>query len=203
MVRRGAYLRVPCDATNNVGDFLAGVFGPVAILWLVLGFLQQGIELRQNAKALELQAEELKNSVEQQRQLVAATRSQVEAERENALLERERYSHAALPRFVLSGFGSSSSGNVTTYTSYLTNLGASASRVRIVGAPALKWHSLTYMAAFATDKVDRFDLQFASNHPSAGDRLSISYIDALGRPGSVSFRYVLTDQGVLEDVVQA
>ena len=32
---------------NEVGDFLAGVFGPLAILWLVLGFLQQGKELRQ------------------------------------------------------------------------------------------------------------------------------------------------------------
>ncbi|HEH8511533.1 TPA: hypothetical protein SH269_003856 [Pseudomonas aeruginosa] len=51
---------------NSVGDFLAGVFGPVAILWLILGFFQQGLELRQNNEALKMQADELRASVEQQ-----------------------------------------------------------------------------------------------------------------------------------------
>ncbi|EKF8202526.1 hypothetical protein [Pseudomonas aeruginosa] len=51
---------------NAVGDFLAGVFGPIAILWLILGFFQQGMELRQNNEALHLQATELRNSVRQQ-----------------------------------------------------------------------------------------------------------------------------------------
>ncbi|HRE16401.1 MAG TPA: hypothetical protein PLW86_04930 [Rhodocyclaceae bacterium] len=32
---------------NNIGDFLAGIFGPLAILRLILGFFQQGVELRQ------------------------------------------------------------------------------------------------------------------------------------------------------------
>lgn len=48
-----------CLKLNELGDFLAGTFGPIAFLWLVLGFLQQGRELR-------LQAEELRNSVQQQ-----------------------------------------------------------------------------------------------------------------------------------------
>lgn len=59
---------------NNLGDFLAGALGPLAILWLILGFFQQGIELRQNTEALRLQAHELKQSVEQQRQLVESSR---------------------------------------------------------------------------------------------------------------------------------
>lgn len=37
---------------NEVGDLLAGVFGPLAILWLILGFLQQGISMRQHAKEI-------------------------------------------------------------------------------------------------------------------------------------------------------
>ncbi|WP_064390972.1 hypothetical protein [Pseudomonas sp. RIT-PI-r] len=58
---------------NEVGDFLAGAFGPLAILWLVLGFFQQGAELRQSTEALKLQAEELKESVLQQAELAKAT----------------------------------------------------------------------------------------------------------------------------------
>jgi hypothetical protein len=57
---------------NEVGDFLAGAFGPLAILWLVLGFFQQGIELRLGTNALLIQADELKASVEQQAALVQA-----------------------------------------------------------------------------------------------------------------------------------
>ncbi|BAN54204.1 MULTISPECIES: hypothetical protein [Pseudomonas] len=59
---------------NEVGDFLAGAFGPVAFLWLVLGFLQQGYELR-------MQATELKNSVEQHKEMVKTTKQ----ERDRAL----------------------------------------------------------------------------------------------------------------------
>lgn len=43
---------------NEIGDFLAGLFGPAAFLWLVLGFLQQSSELR-------IQSEELRSTREQ------------------------------------------------------------------------------------------------------------------------------------------
>ena len=62
---------------NDWGDYLAGIFGPIAFFWLILGFIQQGTELEQNTKALQLQAEELKNSVEQQTQLVIAAQKQL------------------------------------------------------------------------------------------------------------------------------
>ncbi|MGQ1348546.1 hypothetical protein ACT4VF_04445 [Acinetobacter baumannii] len=58
--------------SNELGDFLAGIFAPLAFLFLYLGYKQQGRELQQNTKALNLQAQELQNSVEQQRLLVAA-----------------------------------------------------------------------------------------------------------------------------------
>jgi hypothetical protein len=57
---------------NEVGDFAAGAFGPVAFLWLVLGYIQQGRELKLSSEALRMQAEELKSSVAQQREMVAA-----------------------------------------------------------------------------------------------------------------------------------
>lgn len=74
---------------NEVGDFLAGAFGPVAFLWLVFGFLQQGDELRQGTKALELQASELKNSVEQQSIMARAASEQIESQRRSLQLQIE------------------------------------------------------------------------------------------------------------------
>lgn len=87
---------------NNLGDFLAGVFGPIAILWLVLGFFQQGYELRQNNKALKLQAEELKNSVDQQKEMVGIAGRQLEAELDKIVFEREQRAKALLPSFKMS-----------------------------------------------------------------------------------------------------
>ncbi len=58
---------------NEWGDFFAGASAPLAFLWLVIGYFQQGEELGQNTKALnqqeralQLQVDELKQSVEQQ-----------------------------------------------------------------------------------------------------------------------------------------
>lgn len=69
------WMEFKCLKLNELGDFLAGTFGPVAFLWLVLGFIQQGRELKLSTDALRLQAEELRASVAQQIQLVAAQNS--------------------------------------------------------------------------------------------------------------------------------
>ena len=57
---------------NELGDFFAGAVGPLALIWLVFGYKQQGDELRLSTKALDLQAQELKNSVDQQTKMVIA-----------------------------------------------------------------------------------------------------------------------------------
>ena len=64
---------------NMVGDFFAGVVAPLAFLWLVIGYFQQGDELRQNAEALRLQAEQLRLQVEETKALVAEAKRQAEA----------------------------------------------------------------------------------------------------------------------------
>lgn len=51
---------------NELGDFFAGVFSPLAFLFLYLGYKQQGKELKQNTEALKLQAQELSNLVKEQ-----------------------------------------------------------------------------------------------------------------------------------------
>ena len=44
---------------NEWGDFFAGFFAPMAFFWLVLGYMQQGEELKHSTEALRPQAEEL------------------------------------------------------------------------------------------------------------------------------------------------
>jgi len=86
---------------NAVGDFLAGAFAPLAFLWLVLGFFQQGIELRNSGEALWLQGEELRNSVHQQQELVATTREQLAFERDEAARQKQDLLRRVQPTFRL------------------------------------------------------------------------------------------------------
>ncbi len=76
-------------ALNEVGDFLAGVFGPLAILWLVLGFFQQGVELRQGTEALKMQAKELRASVQQQSAMVDVSKEQLRTAIDAAQYEKQ------------------------------------------------------------------------------------------------------------------
>lgn len=48
---------------NTLGDFLAGTVSPLALIWLVAGYLQQGKELNLNTQALKEQQEELRQQV--------------------------------------------------------------------------------------------------------------------------------------------
>lgn len=66
-------------SANELGDFLAGSFAPLAFLFLYLGYKIQGEELKQNTKALEKQAEELANSVAEQKRLIAIHQEEKEA----------------------------------------------------------------------------------------------------------------------------
>lgn len=70
---------------NEIGDFLAGVFSPLAFLFLILGYLQntkalqiQSQELKASTDALHQQAQELANNVEEQRKLLSVTQQELE-----------------------------------------------------------------------------------------------------------------------------
>ncbi len=63
---------------NERGDFLAGLFAPLAFLWLVIGYFMQSSELKQNREALVIQAGELSNSVEQQTKMANVASAELE-----------------------------------------------------------------------------------------------------------------------------
>lgn len=77
------------DKLNEIGDFFAGAFAPLAFLWLVFGFYQQGRGLKQNSEALSIQVAELKQStralnlqVNEQKKLLKTTEKQIKINNE-------------------------------------------------------------------------------------------------------------------------
>ena len=84
---------------NEVGDFLAGAFGPIAILWLVLGFFQQGDELRQSTAALEEQSKQLKSTSDHQRNVAEISLKALELNREERIARDHQYRASLKPIF--------------------------------------------------------------------------------------------------------
>jgi len=118
-------------ALSEQGDFFAGFFAPLAFLWLVIGYLQQGDELRQSTEALKLQAKELKHSVEQQTLLVAASRKQIEQDADALKAEREVQHRRAQPVFSFLLGEALSDGTKTTVHLAVKNSGQLARDVLI------------------------------------------------------------------------
>jgi preprotein translocase subunit SecG len=65
-----------CLSLNEWGDFLAGVTAPLAFLWLIIGYMLQRQELKNNTEALFFQRDEMaKQAIElkEQNKHLAAT----------------------------------------------------------------------------------------------------------------------------------
>jgi len=187
---------------NEVGDFLTGVFGPLAIIWLILGFLQQGIELRQNTEALTLQVEELHNSAREQRALVSTTREQLKAEREHLELKRQEFEQTLVPRFLFTGLGSTTRPSGVTYQVHIRNVGAIGSYVQLLATPPFAEISLPDISVFLPAQEYSLEFRFQSGHPRPEDRLVLTYRDAAGRAGQASFAFLLNGEGTFCEIVR-
>jgi len=168
---------------NEVGDFLAGAFGPLAILWLVLGFLQQGIELRINTRALQLQAEELKNSVAQQQALVEVAKQQFNTEWELLQHERARIAQSLLPIIVFEGFGAEHHGTgVSVFQLPVRNVGHTVTNVRFALSGQIKRLEPSGISHWQPDH--KIKLVFSFEHGKAEDcSLLVRYTDVYGKDG--------------------
>lgn len=65
---------------GELGSFLSGVFGPLMLFWVILGYWQQKTELKQNTEVLRLQYEELEKTVSAQNKLVESADRQLKIE---------------------------------------------------------------------------------------------------------------------------
>lgn len=86
---------------NNLGDFVAGAFGPLALAWLIFGYLQQGEELRQSTFALKVQGDELKKSVEQQQRLAEISMESLAMEKAMRVSQETMYRNSLRPILAL------------------------------------------------------------------------------------------------------
>lgn len=79
---------------NEFGDFCAGLFAPLAFLWLVIGYAQQGEELAQNVEALNLQARETAQLARQARQQAQETAEMARHAKKQSVILSQNEQHA-------------------------------------------------------------------------------------------------------------
>lgn len=67
---------------NGAGDFLAGIFAPLAFLWLVIGYFQNNI-------AIQIQSEELTNTVKEMEEANKTSKGILQSQEANELHARK------------------------------------------------------------------------------------------------------------------
>lgn len=186
---------------NEIGDLLAGMFGPLAILWLILGFFQQGIELRQNTKALELQAEELRKSVDHQKEMVEVSRKQLHVDMESLREEQEAIRSAAKPKFVLiEGRGGFFSRGIVLHAE-IKNVGNSASDVTLSSSEDLIDFQPRRVQFWAREE----SIKVNWTHSSANKQsfVRISFVDAIGMQGEQLLEFDLENREMLDGLSES
>lgn len=116
---------------NELGDFLAGVFGPLAVLWLVLGYYQQGRELKISSQALVAQCVELKNSVSQQRLALDISLGQMKLAKEKYDAELLELEESIRPRLIISYINPGSGAGAEWFNFQLSVSNADAMEIEV------------------------------------------------------------------------
>lgn len=181
---------IPSLGLNEIGDFLAGVFGPVAFLWLVLGYIQQGRELKLSSEALQLQAAELKNSVDQQKEMVGIAGRQLEAELEKIIYERELRAKSLLPKFNFSA-GVPSAGENLRVDFKVENFGGLAENI----SGFINDSILFEIAALASEASYVFRGQLPREDANHSFRLEYDYGDGFKKTEAYILKVSVTKPG--------
>lgn len=151
---------------NELGDVFAGVAAPLAFIWLVLGFYQQGTELRNSTRAIQLQVSEMQENSAHQRSIADTGKAVMLAEH--------------LPRLGLKSKELSSSDGYVYVEFYLRNVGGYAESILI------DWEGREY--EFAKDRVESLsrgetvslgELKFTQSEEFS---VQLVYADAFGTP---------------------
>lgn len=181
---------------NEMGDFLAGAFGPVALLWLVCGYFQQGAELRQNTKALQMQSdslkqqvEELKVSVSHQAEIADAAKRQLSFEMQKSREATERSEAMSLPELSVIDFNPYAYESGVLFRCWVKNTGAAVNITEVTCTGRL---SQNFSGELRTG--DRFEVEVrpcrgVMPHLMKNVDLFVKFRDNLGRVGCKEIRF--------------
>lgn len=174
-------------AINEIGDFLAGIFGPLSIFWIVLGFMQQGGELR-------LQVAELSRSVEQQKELVSVSRETLDHERDMQMHREAARKAAIRPKFVVSDATDPMKGFMRLgelRTVAITNIGNNASDVH-VDITSTSSNSTLVKSFWAKGDAVHHDVYLGVHQKDASGEIFLRYSDDDDVRYNVKFKYRLS-----------
>ena len=176
---------------NALGDFLAGAFGPIAFLWLVLGFLQQGRELKLSSDALQLQAEELKNSVVQQTKMADAAMQQIESQRKSLEFQQREFERTISPvfRFESGSRGGGQVGKPVRSVSRLVNSGQEVSDVLMILSPGIGGNDKFVIPLVRANSSHDIAFDFEWPHENLSGICSLSCLRSDGKRISQEFTY--------------
>lgn len=187
---------------NEWGDFMAGIFGPLALLWVVLGFLQQGVELKNSRKALLLQAEELRNSVEAQKDLGKAAWAQVGEDKEARALEKSRLEKedrdrkkSNQPIILLELKEGYLQINKIISTLYVENQGNTCFDLEFTSSNSNLIFDVDKISKLDKNKIIKIQYRFPSDYKFNNDFMSISYSDLEGNQYSRGYKITAPDGG--------
>lgn len=180
---------------NNVGDFLAGAFGPIAFFWLILGFMQQGIELRISTDALRLQAHELNSAVEQQKELVSISLRQLDMAKRNTELEHRRLASSIEPKFSMKVTYAGNDSQGDHFHMKLFNGGHSITCISV----SLDGVEVLSLGLFGSMMETSFKTHFAGRKHYYSGEVVVSYLNGLEEERYKSFQIELRldDPGVM------
>ncbi|WP_027907716.1 hypothetical protein [Pseudomonas taiwanensis] len=187
---------------NELGDFLAGAFGPLAFLWLLLGIVLQGRELKASSEALKKQGEELAENVRQQKALVDVAERQWQAQLESHENQAKQFQLLVEPIFQLySTTGGFSNGE--RYRDFsLTNMGVDCQRIEVFFRPeSVEDKQLVFkQAVLKVGQLAQFSLSFPNDVIPGKGMILVRYVNRVGGMGAQSFKclFELSDDGGIE-----
>lgn len=181
---------------NEVGDFLAGAFGPVAFLWLVLGFLQQGEELRMSTKALKDQADELKKTVEHQATMASVATKQIKAQEAALELQMQEAERVGRANFTFGNTQTRSGGNNigawSEMTLRMTPDGAAAYNVVATFAPPIGSTETITFDAINVQGNGHIRLRYLNQAKDISGVLTVAYRSSDGLSRQERFVYTIS-----------
>lgn len=192
---------------NEWGDFLAGFSAPLAFFWLVIGYFQQGEELKQNTEALkqqeaalQLQVKELKRSVEQQKELVEAQKQDVKFAMESSEREHLREKARSQPIFKAHGGGVKARNGRQEHQLKIINKGETIKRVSFSIDHSFKSHEFRApeIDCWGADEAQTLTLllpeEFRTNKTTSF-RVSVCFLDGLDEQEETVLYYYSNKSG--------